>query len=496
MGRKAPMAEDLARTASAAELARRIRAKQVSPVEVMDAAIARIEAHNAKINALVILHLDEARAAAKAAEAAIMRGDAVGPLHGVPVAMKDCFDFKPGWVTTFGGVRGLASYVAKTSCTFVERMEKAGAIIVGKTNAPVFGFRGTCDNYMFGPSRNPFDLTKNTGGSSGGGAGAVAAGLLPLCEGTDGGGSIRIPASWCGVYGYKASFGRVPLLGGADAFSGVTPFIFEGPITRTVEDAALAMTALAGYDPRDLFALEGSVDFLGATRASIAGKTIAYTPDYGIFPVDRQVVAFVDKAVRAFEEAGARVEEVEIGLTRAQGELSDLWCRFVAARQVAALDQFKREGFDLVAEHHDDFPPEFWRWDEIGRRITVPEMLADQAIRSEVVAALRAVFDRYDLLVSPTLACLAVDNAADGNTLGPAEIEGEKIDRLIGWCMTYLINFIGYPAATVPAGLSATGLPVGMQIVGRLYADADVMATSAQFERLRPWMDTYRLCKL
>src|ERR1700684_310237 len=144
------MGEDLAKTESAASLARRIRAKQISPVEVMRAAIARIETHNAKINALVILHLDQALEAAKVAETAIMRGDDVGPLHGLPVAMKDCFDFKPGWVTTFGGVRGLSNFVAKTSCTFVERMEKAGAIIVGKTNAPAFGFRGVCDNYMFG----------------------------------------------------------------------------------------------------------------------------------------------------------------------------------------------------------------------------------------------------------------------------------------------------------------------------------------------------------
>jgi amidase len=487
--------EILAETESAAQLARSIRNKEVSPVEIMAAAIRRIEAHNSKINALVISHFDQAMQAAKAAEVAIMRGEAVGPFHGVPVAMKDCFDFKPGWVTTFGGVRGLANYVAKSACTFVERMETAGAIIVGKTNSPVFGFRGTCDNYMFGPSQNPFDLSKNTGGSSGGSAGAVAAGLLPLCEGTDGGGSIRIPASWCGVYGYKGSFGRVPLLGGDDAFGGTSPFIFEGPITRTVEDSALAMTALAGYDSRDLFSIEGSVDFLGATRASIAGRKIAYTRDYGIFPVDPKVKAVVDKAVLAFEEAGAHVEEVEIGLKRSQRELSDLWCRFIAPRQVAALEGFKREGFDLMANHRDDFPPEFWHWDEIGRRLTVTQFLADQAVRSEVVAALRGVLDRYDFLISPTLACLPVDNLSDGNTLGPAEIEGEPIDPLIGWCMTYLINFIGYPAATVPAGI-LSGLPVGMQIVGRRYSDADVFAASAEFERRRPWMDTYRLCKL
>jgi amidase len=204
----------------------------------------------------------------------------------------------------------------------------------------------------------------------------------------------------------------------------------------------------------------------------------------------------VDRALAAFEEAGAHVEEVEIGIKRSQRELSDLWCRLIAPKNVAAIEGFKRQGIDLLGQHRDDFPPEFLYWDEIGRKITVPQFLNDQATRTEVFDALRGVLDRYDFLVSPTLACLAVDNASDGNTLGPAEIEGEAIDRLIGWCMTYLINFIGYPAASLPAGLADNGLPVGMQIVGRRYADADVFAASAAFERLHPWMESYRRCKL
>jgi amidase/aspartyl-tRNA(Asn)/glutamyl-tRNA(Gln) amidotransferase subunit A len=288
----------------------------------------------------------------------------------------------------------------------------------------------------------------------------------------------------------------VPLVTRPDGFSGNVPFIFEGPITRTVEDAALAMTALAGFDSRDPYSIEGDVDFMGALRGSIAGKRIAYTPDYGIFPVDPRVTAVVGKALAAFEEAGAHVEEVEIGIKRSQRELSDLWCRLIAPKNVAAIEGFKRQGIDLLGQHRDDFPPEFLYWDEIGRKITVPQFLNDQATRTEVFDALRGVLDRYDFLVSPTLACLAVDNASDGNTLGPAEIEGEAIDRLIGWCMTYLINFIGYPAASLPAGLADNGLPVGMQIVGRRYADADVFAASAAFERLHPWMESYRRCKL
>lgn len=491
-----PATEELAKTESATSLAARIRRKEVSPVEVVDSAIARIEKHNPKINALIIFGYDDARKAAKAAEAAIMRGDSLRPFHGVPIAMKDCFDFKPGWVTTFGGIRALKNYVADHYCVFAERMEKAGAIMVGKTNSPVFGFRGTCDNYLFGPSRNPFDLTKNTGGSSGGSAGAVAAGLLPLCEGTDGGGSIRIPASWCGVFGYKPAFGRVPLVTRPDAFSGNIPFIFEGPITRTVEDSALAMSVLAGYDSRDPYAIEGNVDFLGALKKSVVGKKIAYTRDYGIFPVDRRVIAVVDKAVKAFEEAGAHVEEVKFDIRRTHMELSDMWCRLIAPKQVAALEGFKRQGIDIMRDHHDDMPPEFWHWDEIGRRMTAVQYLADEAMRTEVFDQLRQKLDSYDYLVAPTLACLAVDNAMDGNTVGPKEIEGEPINRLIGWCMTYLINFIGYPAATVPAGLADNGLPVGLQIVGKRYADEDVFAASAEFERRRPWMDTYRQIKV
>jgi amidase/aspartyl-tRNA(Asn)/glutamyl-tRNA(Gln) amidotransferase subunit A len=410
--------------------------------------------------------------------------------------MKDCFDFKPGWVCTFGGIRALKDYKTNMYCMFAERMEQAGAIILGKTNSPVFGFRGTCDNYLFGPSRNPFDLSKNTGGSSGGSAGAVAAGLLPLCEGTDGGGSIRIPSSWCGVFGYKPSFGRVPLVTRPEGFGGNIPFIFEGPITRTVEDAALAMTVLAGYDSRDPYAIEGTVDFMGALHQSIRGKRIAYARDYGIFPVDRRVIDVVDKAVAAFDEAGAHVEEVDIEIKRSQRELSDVWCRFIAPKQVAALEGFKREGIDILRDHRDDLPPELLHWDEIGRRLTVTDHINDLIIRTEVFDALRKVIDRYDYLVSPTLACLAVDNASDGNTVGPSSINGEPIDPLIGWCMTYLINFIGYPAATVPAGLADNGLPVGMQIVGKRYADADVFAASAAFERLRPWLGTYERIRL
>ncbi len=480
---------------SAAEIAARVRQRELSPVDVVDACIRRIETRNPSLNAFVYEGFDEARQRAKAAEQAVLRGDPLGPLHGVPTAMKDCFDYKPGWPTTFGGVRALKDWIADTSCTYVERMERAGAILLGKTNSPILGFRGTCDNYLFGPGRNPFDTSRNTGGSSGGSAAAVADGLVPIAEGTDGGGSIRIPASWCGVFGFKASFGRVPYVARPNAFAGVAPFLFEGTETRTVEDAALGLTALAGYDPRDPFSLTDQLDFLGALRGSVEGMRIAYSPNLDVFPVDPDVASVVAGAVRTFEAAGAQVEQVKVGITRDQHELSDMWCRMIVGGNVVAFANLKRDGLDILGDHPDDLPPELHAWLEVGEKLTFVDFLNDQAVRSEVYDAIQGVLNSYDLLVTPTLACTAVKNADDGNTKGPTELQGVAVDPLIGWCLTYPINYTGHPAASIPAGLSESGMPVGMQIVGRRYADLDVLTASAVFERLRPWSQTYQVCE-
>jgi len=416
--------------------------------------------------------------AAHAAE----RSEPVGPLHGVPTALKDLFDFKPGWPATMGGIRALRDYRPPIACAWCERMERAGAIIVGKTNSPSLGLRGITDNYLFGPTRNPWDTARNAGGSSGGAAAAVADGMLTIAEGTDGGGSIRIPAAWCGVYGYKPSWGRVPGIIRPNAFGGTAPFLFEGVITRTVADAALGMTALAGYDARDPFGIREEVDFPGALGRDIAGMRIAYSPDLDVFPVDRRVATVVADAARAFEEAGAHVEQVSVGITRDQRELSDLWCRLIMPINVATVEGLRAGGYDV----RDDLPPECRRWLDVGYELTALDIARDQVMRTEIFDAMQAVFADYDLLVHPTVAALPVPNADDGNTLGPSEIEGVEVDPLIGWCLTYFANFTGHPAASIPAG-TADGLPVGMQITGRSGADADVLAASAAFERLRPW---------
>jgi len=486
--------DELAYT-SAAELALLIRQRKLSPVEVVEAAIARIEARNPSITAFVHCGFEDARAAAKKAEDKVMAGDLLGPLHGVPVAIKDLFDFKAGWPATFGGIRAMKDVRVDYDGAYTQRMEEAGAIVLGMCNSPVMGFRGTCDNYLFGPSRNPFNLAHNTGGSSGGSAGAVADGMVPMAQGSDGGGSIRIPASCCGLYGYKQSFGRVPFFGGPNPFGSDTPFIFQGPLTRTVEDAALTLTATNGYHPNDPFALPGKEDYGGAIHRSIAGWRIAYSPDWDIFPVDPRVAQICRDALSAFEEAGARVEEVKVGINRSQQELSDLWCRLILPLNLQGFEGFKAMGYDLLRDHRDDLPPDYLTWMEFGETYTAKDYFMDQAIRGEVYYAIQALFETYDLIVSPTLACVPPLNSNDGDTKGPTEINGEAVDPLIGWCMTYLINYSGHPAASIPAGMAEGSLPVGLQIVGRRYADSDVLAASAAFERRRPWQDSYQICR-
>jgi amidase len=440
---------------SATELAMRIRRRDFSPVEVIDGAFERIKVRNPSLNAFIFKGFEDARERAKAAERAVVDGGPLGVLHGVPTAIKDLFDFKPGWPFTFCGVRAMKECVADGYCPFAERIEKAGAIILGKTNSPTMGLRGTCDNFLFGPTRNPFDVRKNTGGSSGGSAAAVADGLVPFAEGTDAGGSIRIPAAWCNVVGYKPSFGRTPAVTRPNAFGGAMPFLFEGPISRTVEDAALALSVLAGYDARDPFSIDSNEDFVAATRRSIKGWRIGYSPDLDVYPVADDVRSIVDKAVEVFVAGGATVERVKLGLKRNQRELSDAWCRLMGPLNIAALEAMKAVGIDLLGQHAGDFPPEYLHWIKVGQSLSAMHVVHDQEIRTEAYDAIQSVLADREILVTPTLACMPVDNRSDGNTKGPTQINGQEVDPLIGWCLTYITNFSGHPSISVPAGLNS-----------------------------------------
>ena len=477
---------------SAADLAGAIAEGRVSPVEVMEETLRRVEEREPSLNAIVFRGFDEAMESARSAQEALTRGESRRPLLGVPVLMKDLFDFKPGWPATFGGIPAMADFSIDAYCVWAERMEAAGAIIIGKGNSPAMGFRGACDNYLFGPTRNPFDTTRNSGGSSGGPAAAVADGLVPIAEGTDAGGSIRIPAAWCGVVGYQPSAGRVPSILRPNAFSGVSPFIYEGPITRTVEDAALAMSVLAGPHPGDPFCALDRPDFAASLDRGVEGWTIAYSPDLGVYPVQPEVASVVEEAVRAFEDAGARVVEVDIDIDLDQRELADLWCRLIMPLSLDAFANLAEGGLDILGEHRSDLPPEFLRWADHVATMSAMEYFDDNSRRTQVFDALQAVLTDHEVLVSPTLACMPVENLTTGETRGPTMIEGVEVDPLIGWCMTYFTNFTGYPAVSLPAGM-ADGLPVGMQIIGGRGADVDVLAASAAFERVRPWDHIYEI---
>ena len=351
------MSEDLCFT-PASELAARIRRRDLSPVEVVEAFLDRIKARNDRTNAYVTVIEHAAREAARKAERAVGSGAPLGRLHGVPIAIKDLFDFKAGVRNTFGS-KPLAGSTPRESATHVERLEGAGAIVLGNTNTSEFGHKGVTDNFLFGPTSTPFAPGKNAGGSSGGSAAAVADGLCAVALGSDGGGSIRIPASFCGVYGFKASFGRVASASRSDAFLSHTPFIHFGPLARTVGDAAFVLSVMAGPHPRDPFSLpDDCADFVAVTRRSAEGLKVAYSSDLGIFPVDRRVREIVGEAVQAFEEAGALVKEVEVGIRRSQWELCELWMRQIGVLNAEVLEGMKAAGIDLLGEHRGELTPQ------------------------------------------------------------------------------------------------------------------------------------------
>jgi Asp-tRNA(Asn)/Glu-tRNA(Gln) amidotransferase A subunit family amidase len=474
----------------ATELAARIRRRDISPVEVVDAYLARIAHRNPVINAYTLVLADEARAAARVAERAVAAGGPLGPLHGVPVAIKDLDDV--AGVPTSMGSRAVLNRVPKKSAIVVERLIAAGAIVLGKTNTPEFGHKGITDNLRFGPTHTPWAIGHNAGGSSGGSAAAVADGLAALAQGTDGGGSVRIPASFSGVVGFKASFGRVPSVTRPDAFLWGHPLVHIGPLARTVADAALMASVMAGPHARDPLSLpDDGVDYRASVGRPAGAQKVAYSPRLGNFPVDPRVAAVIKGAAATLAGHGMNVDEVELALKPHHGELAALWVRTIAIHYGAIAEHLKAEGLDLLGEHADELSPDFRAMLESAGRVSAVEHALDDILRTQVFDALEDVFERYDVIISPTLAVPPVRNASDGNTRGPSQINGEAVDPLIGWCMTYPINFTGHPAISVPAGLTNDGLPVGLQIIGRRHADETVLAMAAAFERMQPWFSSY-----
>ena len=459
-------ADDLA-FMSASDLSAAIRAKRVSPVEVVKAVLDRIERLNPRLNAYCTVTAESARREAAAAEAAVMRGDALGPLHGVPVSVKDLVITR-GVRTTFGS-RIYENNVPQEDAPLVERLKAAGAILVGKTTTPEFGWKGVTDSPLLGITRNPWNPERTPGGSSGGAGAAVAAGLAPLAVGTDGGGSIRIPGSFCGVFGLKPTYGVIPVY----PASATGTLSHAGPMTRTVRDAALMLQVMAGPDDRDplSFPLEG-MDFVAGLEGEIHGLRVAWSPTLGYAVVDPEVRSVTEAAAKRFSDLGCLVEEVN----RVFDDPDPIWAPLFYAGIAARLD-------DSLAEWRDRMDPGLVQIVEEGRRISAVQFAKASFARATFTEAVRKFFSQYDLLLTPTL---AVPSFAAGLEQPPNRPAGS---RLAWVAFTYPFNLTGQPAATLPCGFTRDGLPIGLQIVGRRLADATVLRAAAAYEAAAQWVE-------
>lgn len=454
----------------ALELAGLIRDKQISPVELTAALLERIEALHGRLNAFCLVTPDVARIAAREAEIAVMKREPLGLLHGVPVSIKDVL-YTRG-IRTTGGSRLYTELVPEEDHPAVARLRAAGAVILGKTNTAELGHKALTDNPLFGPTRNPWDPARTPGGSSGGAAAAVASGLGPIALGTDGGGSVRIPAAFCGIVGVKPSFGRVPETPG---FPGWDHVGHTGPLARTVRDAALVLDAIAGPDDRDRASLPREAgSYVAACDEGIAGLNVAWSPDLGYAAVEDGVLAVAGNAAAEFEALGCHVEVVNPG-----------WESPEAAFSTIVAAQFHAAWGDALSTAEEQMDPTLARFIRRGARVSTREYLQAMTEASTYWREVRAFLERFDLLLTPVTAVPPFPG--DGRV--PREIAGREVSAL-GWMpFTYPFNLTGQPAASVPAGWTDDGLPIGLQIVGRRHADRTVLAAAAAYEAAWPWRD-------
>jgi amidase len=458
----------------ATELHRLYRARKTSPLEVMQAVLARVDAVNPRLNAIVTLARDAALREAKTATAAIKKtGRKLGPLHGVPVTIKDLTPTK-GIRTTWGS-KIFEHNVPTEDSLIVERLKAAGAIVLGKTNTPEFGAGGNTFNAVFGPTRNPWNTALTCGGSSGGAAVALATGMGPIAQGSDLGGSLRTPAAFCGVVGFRTTPGLVPMHPTLLAWDslGVT-----GPMARTVGDVALMLSAVAGPDDRAPLSYDTDAGaFLKAVKApSVKGWRVAWTPDLnGLIPVDAEVARVAEGATRVFRSLGAKVESV--------------CCDFSEVNDIV----LGTRGLAMVANHADKLPK--WKeqmqkglvWNiEQGLALTPRDIAKGQTLRTQLWQRVRVFMAMRDLLILPTVAVppFPVEQPY------PTEINGKPLDNYTQWFfLTYGITVTGLPVISVPCGFTRSGLPVGLQIVGRRRQEAMVLRAAAAFEAAAPWAD-------
>jgi Asp-tRNA(Asn)/Glu-tRNA(Gln) amidotransferase A subunit family amidase len=457
---------------SAWELRERIARKEISSVEVTEPFLRRIEALNHRLNAYITVTADLAMEQARAADAAVRRRGRKGLLHGVPVAIKDLTDVKS--VRTTRGSLLYKDYVAESDSILVARIRAAGAVFLGKTNTPEFGHIGTGENPLTEHCRNPWNLERTPGGSSSGAAVALAAGLCPIAHGSDGAGSIRIPSAFCGVYGIKPTQGRVARPYPVGWAWG--PFTQNGPMARTVRDAALLLQVIAGPDDSDPTALrEAPPDFVAAAATpDVKGLRIAWSPDLGYAAVDPEVRTVAERAALVFQELGAQVETPAFALD-GQVALDILKVVWQSDYEAAYGGLLQKQG-DVLTPTLRGMLEEAQRW-PASRMSKALQLLEWHRFK------MARLFDTYDLLLTPTLAVTAFP-------IGqlPTVVAGRPVDRVWGFTpFTYPFNLTGQPAASVPCGFSAEGLPIGLHIVGRNGDEAAVLRASAAYEQARPW---------
>lgn len=457
-------------------LRRMVAEKAVSPVELTELALGRIERLNPKLNAFLTVIPEQALETAREAERAVMRGDELGPLHGVPISIKDLEGV--AGVRQTNGCLVDSDNVSERDSLATERIKAAGAVIVGKTNTSEFGHIGTNENRLGDACRNPWNTECTSGASSGGAGASVAAGITPIAQGSDGGGSIRIPSGFCGIYGLKASQGRVPRRVTGSANWHPINFSCVGPMTRDVRDAAILLEVLAGPTPD---AESGTIatdppNFEDALGRGVKGLRVGWSADIGGVPVDPEVVKIVHAAAEEFESLGADVEDAEFRIDDPQ-EVFDTFQAIYRSRAYATNGH-------LLREHRDELTDYFIEGLERGRALTSEQLFNAQSRLNRYRAYVADFFTRFDLLLTPTLAVPAFPIDAHPETVGGSPVA----HRLWGFTpFTYPFNMSGNPAASAPAGFSDSGMPVGLHIVGGVGDEETVLAASAAFEEARPW---------
>jgi aspartyl-tRNA(Asn)/glutamyl-tRNA(Gln) amidotransferase subunit A len=455
---------------TAEELVVGYREKRFSPREAADAVLARMDEVDGNLTAFCHRDDETVRAMADESTARWTKGEPVGPLDGVPVAVKDVLRLK-GWPTRLGSKTVDAKGPWEEDSPGVASMRAAGTVFLGMTKTPELGWKGVTDCPLYGMTRNPWNLRMTPGGSSGGSAAAVAAGCGPIAFGTDGGGSVRIPAGFCGIVGLKPTFGRVPVW--PPSTFGLLSHV--GPMARTVKDAALMLDQIAKPDPRDSWSLaENGTSYAAGLDRGVAGLRIAWSPDLGFVRVDPEIARLTAEAARRFEDLGATVEEVEPGFDNPEESFRVLWYAATAAAlrtESRARRRFLDFGLATIAEE--------------GATISAMDWLAADKARNALAAHMAQFHTTYDLLLTPTLPIPAFE-------CGIEVPQGWPHDRWYTWTpLTYPFNMTRQPALTVPCGFTEAGLPAGLQIVGPRYADALVLAAGHAYQTAHPLLDRW-----